>query len=220
MKSSFFAQGAAALALLLAAGVQARPVGYADGHMLMIDAAPDYQQVAYTYSPSFRWSMSAGHARIEAVEDAGGNVDVTFVRSARLLRRWNLPSAQGNAFVWGGAGRARYANPASGLDNGVWHAGLQLDYETRRIYTSFVSEYFRGDQWSFRSDVASLGVAPYEHDMNRMATWIVLKAKRSSGMTMDETNAELALRFFTPTWWIDAGVDQDGRPAVNLMFNF
>ena len=56
--------------------------------------------------------------------------------------------------------------------------------------------------------------------MDRMATWIVLKAKRSSGMRMDEINKELALRLFTQTWWVDAGGDQRGRPALNLMFNF
>ena len=209
-----------ASAFFCASAAQARPVGYADGHMLMVDANEDVQQVAYTYSPSFRWSVSGGQARMERLEGVSGTTSVTFVRASRLLQRWNLPSAQGNAFVWAGVGNARYAGPAAGLGNDVWHAGLQLDFETRRIYTALVSEYFAAEGWHLRSDVASFGVAPYEHDMDRMATWIVLKAKRTSGMRMDEVNRELALRFFTSTWWIDAGIDQDGRPALNLMFNF
>ena len=220
MIRTFFRQTLAVCLVLSAGSLAARPVGYADGYMLMIDATADYQQLAYTYSPSFRWSVSAGHARVEDIDGLDGNVSVSFVRSARLLHRWNLPRAQGNAFVWGGLGRARYSNAALPNGQAVWHAGLQLDYETRRIYTAWVTEYFNGDGWQFRSDVASLGIAPYEHDMDRMATWIVLKAKRSSGMRMDEINKELAVRLFTQTWWVDAGVDQRGRPALNLMFNF
>lgn len=192
----------------------ARPVSYAGGHMLMADHQANMDQWSYTYSPSFRWAASAGVLRIEALERSD-TLELGYVRAARLLHRWNLPSAQANAFAWGGLGEGRTA-----VDTGLArHVGLQLDYETRRVYTSLVTELHEGNGWSHRIDTASLGWAPYAHDVDRVATWFVLKGTRTSNAIDDDVKPAAVLRLFTTRWWFEVGADADGRPLANLMLN-
>lgn len=205
-----------ALALLAcASAVSARPIGYAGGQMLMVDASSDLQQVSVTHAPSFRYAFTAGHLRADDLIGADDTLSSTYLHTAVLLKRWNLPRAQANVFAWGGLGSARYAG-----DRWVRHVGAQIDFETRRIYTSLMSELHEGRGFSYRFDTAAVGVAPYEHDMQRMASWIVLKAKHSSNARDTSLRPEIAWRMFTAKWWLDAGIDIDGKPSINLMLNF
>jgi hypothetical protein len=207
--------GLTALAgVALSTSVFARPISYSGGHMLMADHQPDMDLVSYTYSPSFRWAGSVGALRVDALERSG-ELELGYVRAAHLLHRWNLPAAQANAFVWGGLGEGRTA-----LGNGLArHVGLQFDYETRRVYTSLVSELHEGDGWSHRFDTAAVGWAPYEHDVDRMATWIVLKGMRTTNAIDDDVEPVAVLRFFTTRWWLEVGATGDGEPVANLMLN-
>ena len=192
----------------------ARPVTYAGGHMFMVDHGPDMDALSYAYSPSFRWSASVGALRVDELARSG-RLELEYVRASRLLHRWNLPSAQANAFGWVGVGNAR-TDSGSGLGR---HVGVQLDYETTRIYTSFVSELHEGGGYSNRFDTAAIGWAPYAHDVDRVATWIVLKGQRSSGAIDDSVKPMAVLRLFTTRWWLEVGADSDGRPVANLMLN-
>jgi hypothetical protein len=200
--------------VVLASPSLARPISYAGGHMLMVEHEPDVDRFSYTYSPSFRWSASVGGVRADGLERTN-ELELGYVRASRLLHRWNLPAAQANAFAWGGVGQGRTA-----LGDGLArHIGLQLDYETRRIYTSLVTELHEGDGWSHRFDTAAIGWAPYEHDIDRVATWVVLKGMRTTNAIDDDIKPVAVLRFFTTRWWLEVGADADGRPLANVMVN-
>ena len=226
MKTPLHARAATAFALiaaslcglLLAPAASARPVSYADGHMFMADYQPDMQQVSYTYSPSFRWSGSVGQLRVDEL-DGVDESRLTYVRSSRLLRRWNAPASQGNAFGWVGVGHRRF-DTGTGRESGTaYHAGFQLDWETRRVYTSVTSEWHGGVGPGYRLDTASLGWAPYKHDHDRMATWLVLKGMRTEGAIDEDVMPVAMLRFFTARWWVEIGANADGEPLANLMLN-
>lgn len=222
MLKPLFSRGPLALAVGLSAAIAvvpsgdlaARPVSYAGGHMLMVDHQPDMDLYSYTYSPSFRWSASLGALRVDDLSRTG-SLDLNYVRGARLLKRWNLPSAQANAFGWAGVGEAR-TDLGSGLAR---HAGLQLDYETRRIYTSVMSELHEGPGWSHRFDTAAIGWAPYAHDVDRIATWFVLKGSQTTNALESDVQPTLVLRLFTTRWWLEVGANGDGEPVANLMLN-
>lgn len=204
----------ALVAVAIATPSLARPISYAGGHMLMLEHEPDVDRFSYAYSPSFRWSVSTGGVRASDLARSS-ELELGYVRASRLLHRWNLPAAQANAFAWGGLGQGRTA-----LGNGLArHAGLQFDYETRRVYTSLVSELHEGDGWSHRFDTAAIGWAPYAHDIDRVATWIVLKGMRTTNAIDDDMKPAAVLRFFTTRWWLEVGADADGRPLANVMIN-
>ena len=92
----------------LASPTLARPISYAGGHMLMVEHEPDVDRFSYTYSPSHRWSVSAGGVRADGLQRTD-ELELGYVRTSRLLHRWNLPAAQANAFVWGGVGQGHTA---------------------------------------------------------------------------------------------------------------
>ncbi|HAI58333.1 MAG TPA: hypothetical protein DCM32_00435 [Xanthomonadaceae bacterium] len=207
---------AAALAVLaIAPPTLARPITYTGGTVMRADTHADGHHVRLTHSHTFRWSSSVGTIRYDGLARTG-ELDIEYVRVAHLAHRWNFPTAQGNAFIWGGVGHAR-TRLGSGFSP---HVGLQLDYETRRIYTAFNSDLYEGDGWSHRMDVATIGWAPYEHDIDRLATWIVVRGTHTTNAAESGVMAQAILRFFTPTWWLEVGADENGEPLAGLMINF
>ena len=192
----------------------ARPITFTGGQVWVTEAQADQWQWRYTYSHSFRHSSSIGGVYVNDLKEVG-DLRLTYLRAAWLARRWNQPNSQGNLFVWGGLGQAR-----TDLDTGVGrHVGVQADWETRRVYTSLVSELHDGRGWRFSQHTVSLGVAPFEHDYDRTAVWLVAKGMRSTGRVDDESKAALVVRWFNPRWWLEAGVDSNGKPLGFFMIN-
>lgn len=200
---------------LLSTVVQARPVTYPDGRVWVMDVQKNQQAWRFGYSKTFRWSASVGGLYLDELAQ-GESLDVTYVRAARLFKRWNWPTAQANLFGWGGVGYARHTqgNHTSG------HVGFQADFETRHIYTSVVSEHHEGRGWRYRTDTVSLGLAPYAHDFDGVAAWVVFKGMRTTHTLKDKPKGALMLRVFNPTWWVEAGIDSNGQLLGNVMFNF
>ncbi|TVQ27807.1 MAG: hypothetical protein EA370_17565 [Wenzhouxiangella sp.] len=192
----------------------ARPITYTGGQVLVAEAQADQWQARYTYSHSFRYSTSVGYLSMDDLRRTG-ELDLAYARLAWLARRWNQPNSQGNLFLWGGLGHAR-----TDLGSGVGrHVGFQADWETRRIYTAAVSELHDGAGWRHRNDTVSLGLAPFEHDFERTAVWLVGKGMRTVGAVEDKPKAALVLRLFNPSWWLEAGVDSNGKPLAFFMIN-
>ncbi|MGY6630156.1 MAG: hypothetical protein ACXIUL_04020 [Wenzhouxiangella sp.] len=205
---------AAGLLTLLADPTWARPITYTGGQVLVTEAQADQWQARYTYSRSFRHSTSVGYLRMTDLRDTG-ELDLAYVRVAGLAGRWNRPQSQGNFFVYGGLGHAR-----TDIGNGASrHVGFQADWETRRIYTAAMSELHDGSGWRHRNDTLALGVAPFEHDFDRTAVWLVGKGMRTTGMNDSGRKGALMLRLFNPSWWLEAGVDTNGKPLAFFMIN-
>ncbi len=73
----------------------------------------------------------------------------------------------------------RSADERSGLF--AWNAGAQYDYETRRVYGSVKTDLHRSTAFTHRIDTLQLGIAPYEHDYDTVATWLVLQGRNYTG---------------------------------------
>jgi hypothetical protein len=145
-------------------------------------------------------------------------VRVTYARLNYLLHRWNLESAQANVFVWGSAGGAT-GNTFSGTQFTV-NAGAQADYETRRIYASLKTDLQKASAFSIRVDTLQLGVAPYKHDYNQIATWFVVQARNYTGGIQNGVEWAALLRLFKGGAWIEAGVTNTHKLQAMAMFNF
>ena len=74
--------------------------------------------------------------------------------------------------------------------------------------------------FSHRIDTLQLGLAPYEHDYEKLATWAVVQARRYTGEIHDGTEWALLLRLFKGGGWIEAGVTDDGKLQAMAMVNF
>ncbi len=213
--------GPMACALLLAGlppAVQAKPIAFAHGTTVMAEyGAGTMTEVQAFYAPSYRYSFGGGHLALDGDLDDRTR-DITYLRANFLPKRWNMPSAQANVFVWGGIGRASAGDDGSDLT--TWNAGGQLDYETRRIYASLRTDLHESSAFSHRIDTLQLGFAPYPHETNQLAVWFVVQAREMTGGLTDGTEVAALVRLFRRNAWLEAGVTQDGKLQAMLMFNF
>lgn len=208
--------GAVALAWL-APSVLARPIAYADGTTVMLEyGGTAMREVQVFHAPKHDWSVGGGYLELEQLD--GQRREITYVRANYLVRRWNMKTAQANVFVWGGASHAHVSENNRSL--AAWNAGAQMDYETRRVYGSLKSDLHRSNAFSHRIDTLQLGVAPYEHDYDTLATWFVVQARRTTGGVQDGTEWALLLRLFKGGGWIEAGATEDGGFRAMAMINF
>ena len=207
-------------AVVLAAPVCAptKPIAFANGTTVMVEyGAGTMQEVQIFYAPQYNYSVGGGHVEFDS-DITPETVRVTYARLNYLLHRWNLESAQGNVFVWGGAGAAT-GNTLSGTAV-AGNAGAQADYETRRIYASIKTDLQKANAFSIRVDTLQLGIAPYKHDYNQIATWFVVQARQYTDDIHRGTEIAALLRLFKGGAWIEAGITNGGKLQAMAMFNF
>jgi hypothetical protein len=210
----------AALALLglLPMAVVAKPIAFAKGKTVMLEyGAGTMNEVQLFYAPRYWYSAGGGWLELTS-EDGNKQRHITYLRGNLLAKRWNMPNAQANVFVWGGLGRAT-GNDFTGSTL-ARNVGFQADYETRRIYGAFRSDLQESDHFSHRIDTLQLGWAPYKHDYDTLATWFVVQGRRYTGDLFKGTETALLVRFFKGGTWVEIGATTDGKLQAMAMFNF
>jgi len=215
------ASRAVALTALCACPVVAtmsKPIAFADGTTIMAEyGAGTMEEAQAFYAPYYWLSLGAGYLYLDS-DVTSRTRNIQDLRANYLLHRWNLDDAQANVFVWGGLGTATGSDfHGTVLDREV---GFQADYETRRIYASWVTDLHESPAYSDRIDTLQLGFAPYAHDYQDLATWLVLQARDYSGGIHDGVEYALLVRLFKGGAWVEAGVTQNGKPQIMMMFNF
>jgi len=196
----------------------AKPIAFADGTTVMLEyGAGTMTEAQVFYAPEFNYSVGGGHVEFDSAISPE-TVRITYARLNYLVQRWNLESAQANVYAWGGAGGAT-GNTFAGTQ-GVVNAGGQADYETRRVYASLKTDLQRSGAFSVRVDTLQLGIAPYEHEYNQIATWFVVQAREYTGGIQHGVESAFLLRFFRGGTWIEAGVTNGGKVQAMAMYNF
>lgn len=196
----------------------AKPIAFAHGTTVMAEyGAGTMTEAQVFYAPKYFLSVGGGYTELTSDID-GRRREITYGRVNYLFKRWNLAEAQANVFGWGGAGHA-YVSELDGHAF-AWNAGAQIDYETRRLYSSLKADLHRSADFSHRIDTLQLGIAPYEHDFDTLATWFVVQARHYTGGIHDGVEWALLLRLFKRGGWLEAGVTEDGKLQAMAMVNF
>jgi hypothetical protein len=210
--------GLAACVLLYAPAAFSKPIAFAHGTTVMAEyGAGTMNEAQVFYAPTYKYSLGLGYLELTSDID-GRKREISYARVNYLLKRWNMESAQANVFTWGSVGNARVSELRS--DVFAWNAGAQIDYETRRIYSSLKTDLQRSSAFSHRIDTLQLGVAPYKHEADTLATWFVVQGRHYTGEIHDGTEWALLLRLFRRGAWVEAGVTQDGKLQAMAMVNF
>jgi hypothetical protein len=218
----------AALALAAPLLAHGKPIAYQDGSTFVLDYMPHEQEAQFFYAPDYRSSLGGGYLRVELPDPSTGHVhpgaasgkdsvDIGYLRFNVLAKRWNWTDSQANIYFWGGIGTADSGYRES--PDTVPNAGLQVDAESRRFYGSLKSDWHSTFAFTHGMTVAQFGVAPYLHDYNTLATWIVLQGHAMSGNLHEEAGGALLVRLFWRGIWGEAGVTDDGELLSLLMFN-
>ena len=211
-----------AFAGLLLAGAspmaQAKPIAFSHGTTVMAEyGAGTMKEAQVFYAPKYFLSLGGGYLELESDID-GRRREITYARLNYLAKRWNMEDAQANVFTWGGAGQAYVSE--TNEHSFSWNAGAQVDYETRRLYSSLKTDLHHASEFSHRVDTLQLGVAPYEHDYDTLATWFVVQGRNYTGGIHDGIEWAVLLRLFRRGAWIEAGVTDDGKLQAMAMVNF
>jgi hypothetical protein len=207
-----------AIALLLATlPVAAKPIAFAKGKTVMVEyGAGSMNEVQAFYAPTYWSSMGAGWLEFEGGD--GKRHAYSYVRGNLLVHRWNLPGAQANVFAWGTLGSAN-GNDFAGSEF-AHGGGMQIDMETRRLYASLKADLIESEHSSHRTDTVQLGWAPYPHDYDTLATWIVLQGRTYTGGIQPGVEKAVLVRFFKGGTWVEFGATTDRKLQAMMMFNF
>ena len=69
-------------------------------------------------------------------------------------------------------------------------------------------------------DTLQLGVAPYKHSYNGLATWFLVQGREYTGGIRRGLEKAVLLRLFKGGTWVEAGLTTDGRIQAMAMVNF
>jgi hypothetical protein len=177
------------------------------------------------YAPAYWWSIGPGYMQLTS-DDKQKRREIGYAQVNFLVKRWNMPGAQGNIFAFGGAGNARSTNSGGNLVNSetVWRYGGQGDFETRSVYTSFKVDGYRSSTFSHRITTLQAGISPYEHDYEDLAVWILVQARQYTGGLRDERGGKVEqtalLRLFKGPVWVELGLNRERKSQFMIMYNF
>ena len=183
--------------VLMAPTAEARPVSYPGGWTVMQMNNGDGSSVHVHYSPTASDSIGF-YAERNWAED----VQFTGLQYNRLLKRWNGPASQANAYLKLGAGEAEPFGDESGELSGF--AGLAADWETRRWFASYEA---RATDYAGNSSVrhsGRIGVAPYIGDFGDLHTWLMLQVDNHPEADEPTTTTPL-VRFFKGVQMVELG---------------
>jgi hypothetical protein len=176
---------AAAVLLAMAAVMVARPVlaapmGYKDSWMVMTDLSPNWREAYTNYALTPRDAIGPSLLTMRS-DDKTRTRDLAELTYTRLLKRWNLPHAQANVWFVGGLGAVR-GNDFAGTRT-MATPGIQVDYETARVYVSGFTRLYRAQGINHDYGAARVGFSFYEVDYDEVQPWLILEARRMRGLS-------------------------------------
>lgn len=207
---------AAVSALFVSHGSLAAPMGFKESWMVMGDVSPNWREVFANYAFTARDAVGPSLVYMRS-DDKTLTRDVAELSYTRLLQRWNLPHAQANVWFIGGIGAVR-GNDFSG-ERFIATPGIQVDYETTRVYAMALARLYRADGINHDYAAARVGFSFYEVDYDEVQPWFVLEARRMRGLS-EETEITPMLRLIHNRYFVEAGVNNSRQLRFNFMYTF
>jgi hypothetical protein len=196
--------------------VLSAPMGFKDSWMAMGDFSPNWREavVNYARTPRDAFGLSSVYMRSDDAKESRLLNEVTYTR---LLRRWNMPEAQANIWFIGGAGTVT-GNSFSGA-RFMASPGVQVDYETTRVYASAMARLYRAEGLNHDYASARLGFSFYEADYDQVQPWLVLEVRRMRGLS-ERTEVTPMLRLIHQRYFVELGINNASQVRMNFMYIF
>ncbi|MBS7806366.1 hypothetical protein [Variovorax sp. PCZ-1] len=212
---------AGVLLILLQTLAQALPVGFKDSWMTMGELGKDYSEVNLIYTFTPHTSVGVGGVGLKYEDKATmqkRRVEMVDTHISHRIGRWNFPEAQANIYLQMGIGQAKgnfFNNSQT-----VLQPGLQLDYETRRIYTALKWHGSYAKAFDYTRYSLAGGFSFYATEYDEWQPWVVLEASRKGGDLKDATEITPYFRLIHKTLFIEAGAPYQKGKSQGLKVNF
>jgi hypothetical protein len=194
----------------------AAPMGFKDSWMAMGDLSPNWREAFVNYAFTPRDAVGPSLLTMRS-DDKTKTRELAEVAYTRLLKRWNLPHAQANVWFVGGVGAVR-GNDFPG-SRAIATPGIQVDYETTRLYASAFGRLYRADGINHDFAAARIGFSFHEVDYDEVQPWLVVEARRMRGLS-DKTEVTPMLRLIHNRYFVEAGVNNMRQLRFNFMYTF
>lgn len=202
-----------ALFALLPVTAVAHPVPYKDAIGVMTWNQPLLSDDWITYSFRHDAAVAARHMRVDMPD---GRMHFYAPQINYLLKRWNLPDAQANVYVYGAYGAMNFLNQ----NVGAGLAGFEADAEDRRLYASLKYEkMWDKARANFYHGTARVGAAPYAAEFNEIAAWFMLQYDYHPQLS-NKFELTPLVRLFYRSVLLEVGVSTQADWMLNFMFHF
>lgn len=188
------------------------PVGW----MAMGDLGPNWKEVFVNYAITPRDAVGAYSLAIRS-DDETRTHQLNELAYTRLVTRWNMPHAQANIWFLGGVGTVT-DNDFVGSKT-MATPGIQVDYETTRIYTSATATLYRIEGLNHDYASARVGFSFYEVDYDQAQPWLILEVRRMRELS-DTTEVTPMLRLIHKQYFVELGVNTARQACANFMYIF
>jgi hypothetical protein len=211
----------------LSSAAFAAPMGFKESTMLMVNASPSWREVSANYALTSKDAVGVQKLSMRS-DDKLLTRDSASLTYTRLAKRWNLPHAQANVWLFANAGQVT-SNDFAGSAT-LLSPGIQVDYETTRVYAAATAKLIRANarsngagavDTSIRHDEVSVrtGFAFTEADYEEPQPWLIVEARRMKNLS-DKTEITPMLRVIHNRYFVEAGYSNQKQLRFNVMFNF
>jgi hypothetical protein len=209
----------------------AAPMGFKDSTMLMVDASPNWREVSANYALTSKDAIGVQKLSMRS-DDKQRSRDSASLTYTRLAKRWNLPHAQANVWLFANAGHIT-GNDFAGTRT-LLSPGVQVDYETTRVYAAATAKLIRASsaaagvatgsglmETALRHDELALrtGFSFTDADYDEPQPWLIVEARRMKNLS-DATEITPMLRVIHNRYFVEAGYSNQKQLRFNVMFNF
>jgi hypothetical protein len=208
--------GLGALCSLVSLSALCGPMGFKDSWMTMGDVSPNWQEIFVNYAFTARDALGASKLSMRS-DDGTKTRQVTEATYTKLAKRWNMPEAQANIWFIGGIGNIT-GNDFSGSRT-MASPGIQVDYETTRVYVSATARLYRAEGLNHDFASARAGFSFFEVDYDQTQPWFILEVRRMRGLT-DKTEVTPMLRLIHNRYFVELGVSNASQARMNFMYIF
>ncbi len=192
------------------------PVIYKDGIVVSSSNMKSYSDNQLMYSWSNRWASGLNHWRFTKDEV---NTDLAFLKTNYLLYRYNGEFSQGNIYVHGGVGVAD-SEIEKRQTNEAYMTGVEMDWETRTLYTSLKYYYFTSPKVTDISMTqARIGFSPYEAGFDQLQSWFMIQVMYMPDVEKEAIITPL-LRFFYKNVLWEIGSSTRAEWMLNIMVHY
>ncbi len=204
------------LALIFSLPSFSHPVIYKEGTVVSSSNMKSYSDNQLMYSWSNRWASGLNHWRFTKDES---NTDLAFLKTNYLLYRYNGEFSQGNIYVHGGFGVAD-SEIEKRQTNEAYMTGVEMDWETRTLYTSLKYYYFTSPKVTDISMTqARIGFSPYEAGFDQLQSWFMVQVMYMPDVEKEAIITPL-LRFFYKNVLWEIGSSTRAEWMLNIMVHY
>jgi hypothetical protein len=206
----------AAFATASTVSAHAGPMGFKDSWMAMGDLGPNWREAWVNYAVTARDAVGVGGLYMRS-DDKQKSRDLAEVTYTRLLQRWNSKDSQANVWLLAGIGGVQ-GNDFAGTKT-MFSPGIQLDYETTRLYVSATGRFYRAS--GIKHDYGSVraGFSFFETHYEETQPWLIVEVRRMRELS-DKLEITPMLRLINKGYFIEAGVNNSRQIRFNFMYIF